>query len=174
MDEAEFRVIFQEHKDIVYRFVWRMTGLPQTAEDITQDVFLVLLRQPARFDNRRGQMEPFLLGIARNLVLKALRRDKNRWSILNEEQVAVQPLDIAGYEAAEIVRSAVQALPPLQREVLVLAEYEGLSLEEISQAVDAQTGTVKSRLHRARDNLRRMLAPLKGVTGSSRSYGTTK
>ena len=61
----------------------------------------------------------------------------------------------------EIVAGAVRELPPLQREALILAEYEGLSLEEIAQAVEAEVGTVKSRLHRARENLRRMLAPLK-------------
>ena len=60
-----------------------------------------------------------------------------------------------------MVASAVQSLPPLQREVLVMAEYEDCSLEEIARAVEAEIGTVKSRLHRARENLRRMLAPLR-------------
>jgi len=55
----------------------------------------------------------------------------------------------------------VRGLPLLQREVLILAEYEELSLEEIARAVESEVGTVKSRLHRARENLRRMLAPLK-------------
>ena len=64
-------------------------------------------------------------------------------------------------ETAAIVGRAVGALPPLQREVLILSEYEELSLAEIARAVDSGIGTVKSRLHRARENLRRMLAPLK-------------
>ena len=55
----------------------------------------------------------------------------------------------------------MQALRPLQREVVILAEYEGLTLAEIARAVDADVGTVKSRLHRARENLRRMLSPLR-------------
>jgi RNA polymerase sigma-70 factor (ECF subfamily) len=54
----------------------------------------------------------------------------------------------------------VRALPPLQREVVILVEYEGLTLAEVARAVDAEVGTVKSRLHRARENLRRALAPL--------------
>jgi RNA polymerase sigma-70 factor (ECF subfamily) len=70
-------------------------------------------------------------------------------------------VDPEGRETEEIVAGAVRELPPLQREALILAEYEGLSLEEIAQAVEAEVGTVKSRLHRARENLRRMLAPLK-------------
>ena len=137
-------------------------------------MFLALLREPARFDATRGQMRPFLLGIARNLVLKTFRRDKDRWSALDEEQLTAQPVDLAGREIADIISAAVQSLPPLQREVLVLAQYEGLSLEEIARSVATEVGTVKSRLHRARENLRRMLVPLKGIVGSSRPHGTTK
>jgi RNA polymerase sigma-70 factor (ECF subfamily) len=149
-----------------------MTNSRDAAEDITQDVFLELLRQPGRLDATRGQMRSFLVGIARNLVLKAFRRDKNRWSALDEEQFVAQPVDIAGYEIADVISNSIQDLPPLQREVLVLAHYEGLSLEEIARGVAAELGTVKSRLHRARENLKRMLAPLKGVVGSSRPHGT--
>ena len=65
------------------------------------------------------------------------------------------------------------ALPPLQREVLLLAEYEDLSLDEIARAVEAEVGTVKARLHRARENLRRMLAPLKKAAVRT-SNGTPK
>ena len=174
MIESEFQAVFEQYKDSVYRFAWRMTNSPDAAEDITQEVFLALLRQPARFDATRGEIRPFLLGIARNLVFKTFRRDKNRWSALDGEQFTAQPVDFIGCEVADIVGKAVQDLPPLQREVLVLAHYEDLSLEEIARTVDAEVGTVKSRLHRARENLKRMLMPLKAVIGSSRPYGTTK
>ena len=174
MIESEFQAVFEQYKDSVYRFAWRMTNSPDAAEDITQEVFLALLRQPARFDATHGQIRPFLLGIARNIVLKTFRRDKNRWSALDEEQFMARPVDLVSREIADIVANAVQHLPPLQREVLVLAQYEGLSLEEIARTVDAEVGTVKSRLHRARENLKRMLMPLKAVIGSSRPYGTTK
>jgi RNA polymerase sigma-70 factor (ECF subfamily) len=60
-----------------------------------------------------------------------------------------------------VVGRAVRALVPLQREVVILAEYEGLTLAEIAKVVGADVGTVKSRLHRARENLRRVLAPLR-------------
>ncbi len=72
MSESEFRAAFEEHKDAVYRFAWRMTNSSHTAEDITQDVFLSLLNYPERFDATRGPMRSFLLGIARNLVLRRL------------------------------------------------------------------------------------------------------
>jgi RNA polymerase sigma-70 factor (ECF subfamily) len=172
MTEAEFEVVFREHKDAVYRFAWRMTSSPATAEDIAQEVFLSLLRHPDRFDPARGALRPFLLGIARNLALKRWRRE-SRWETLEDEQFDATPVNLGSAEIGEIVGKAVVSLPPLQREVLVLAEYEELSLEEIARVVDSEIGTVKSRLHRARENLRRMLAPLKSRnTTRMTSHGT--
>ena len=72
-----------------------------------------------------------------------------------------EPFDLGRGDIGEMVGRAVGALGPLQREVVILAEYEGLTLAEIARAVDADVGTVKSRLHRARENLRHMLAPLR-------------
>ena len=157
--DSEFRSIFHEHKDAVYRFAWRMLASPQAAEDVTQDCFVELLRSPGRYDADRGSMRSFLLAIARNLVLKRWRSE-NRWSSLDQDVQIEEPPDLARLDMAERVAQAVRSLPPLQREALVLAEYEEMTLEEIADAVQAEVGTVKSRLHRARENLRRMLAPL--------------
>ncbi len=164
MRNSEFKAAFEEYKDAVYRFAWRMMGSAAAAEDIAQDVFLSLLRHPGRFDPNRGHLRPFLLGITRNLVLKRWR-DEHQWEELLDEQVSANPIDLERSEKAEIVGAAVRSLPPLQREVLILFEYEELSLEEIARAVEAEVGTVKSRLHRARENLRRLLAPLKSSDG---------
>jgi RNA polymerase sigma-70 factor (ECF subfamily) len=157
--EDEFRSAFHEHQDAVYRFLWRMAG-PDSAEDIAQDVFLTLLRHPARFDPARGSLRTFLLAIARNLALKRWR-DEHQWVELDDERLVAQPFDVTRGETADIVAIAVRSLPPLQREVVILAEYEQLSLEEIARTVASEVGTVKSRLHRARQNLRRMLEPLR-------------
>jgi RNA polymerase sigma-70 factor (ECF subfamily) len=170
MTDAEFRAAFEQNKDAVYRFAWRMSGSSAAAEDIAQEVFLTLLRQPGRFDPARGPLRPFLLAVARNLALKRWR-DDHRWDEL-EDQFVTPVVDLESHETADAVGAAVASLPPLQREILILAEYEELSLDEIARAVDAELGTVKSRLHRARENLRRMLAPLK--QGKRMSYGTTK
>jgi len=179
--DAEFQIVFNDHKNAVYRFAWRMTSSATGAEDITQDVFVALLRHPNRFDPSRGTIRAFLFGIARNLALKRWR-DDNRWEELGDEQFVAQPVQVeAGgiaLDVAEIVGRAVRSLPVLQREVLILAEYEELSLEEIARAVDSEIGTVKSRLHRARENLRRMLAllsPAKSENGErSTSHGTIR
>jgi RNA polymerase sigma-70 factor (ECF subfamily) len=170
---SEFRSAFEEHKEAVYRFAWRMTGSPSTAEDVTHDVFMALLRRPDAFDANRGRLRPFLLAITRNLVLKQWR-DERRWEPIDDDQFVAEPVDLHAGETAQIVAEAVGKLPPLQREALVLAEYEDLSLAEIAQATDCEVGTVKSRLHRAKENLRRMLAPLKEETKEGSTYGTAK
>ena len=172
MTDAEFEIAFREHKDAVYRFAWRMTSSLDAAEDIAQDVFISLLRRPDAFDRTRGPLRPFLLGVARNLALKRWRGE-SRWEELEDEQFAAQPIDITEGETAEMVAKAVRSLPPLQREVLILFEYEELALEEIARVVQSEVGAVKSRLHRARENLRRILAPLKpGPAERMTSHGT--
>jgi RNA polymerase sigma factor (sigma-70 family) len=159
--DTDFQAAFDQHKDVVYRFAWRMTASAAAAEDITQDAFVGLLRNPDRFDPARGSLRAFLLGIARNLALKRWRAE-HRFEPLDDGAVGVEmPVDLERGEVGEIVGRAVQALGPLQREVVILAEYEGLTLAEIARAVDTDVGTVKSRLHRARANLRRTLAPLR-------------
>ena len=160
MTDAEFQAAFEQHKDAVYRFAWRMYGSAAAAEDITQDVFVGLLKNPDRFDPARGTLRAFLLGIARNLTLKRWRAE-HRFEALDEDAIVAEPIDLDRGEVGDIVGRAVRALQPLQREAVILVEYEGLTLAEVARAVDADVGTIKSRLHRARENLRRTLAPLR-------------
>lgn len=162
MTESEIRAAYRDHKDAIYRFAWRMTGSEAAAEDIVQDCFVSLLRRPDAYHPEGAPLRPFLLAMARNLAWKRWRTE-HRWDPLEDEAHAVEPVDPAAGETADLVGRAVQSLPPLQREALVLFEYEGLTLEEIARAVEAEAGTVKARLHRGRENLRRMLAPLRGV-----------
>ncbi|HSB17988.1 MAG TPA: RNA polymerase sigma factor [Bryobacteraceae bacterium] len=161
MTTAELQSVFEGNRDAVFGFAWRMTGSPETAEDIAQDCFLQLLKSPGHYDGMRGPIRPWLLGVARNLILKRWR-EEGRWTALDEEELAVVPTS-NDCRVDEKVAHAVQSLPPLQREVLILIEYEGLTLEEAGRAVGAEVGAVKARLHRARNNLRRVLAPLRSV-----------
>jgi RNA polymerase sigma-70 factor (ECF subfamily) len=158
--DAEIQAAFEQHKDAVYRFAWRMCGSASAAEDITQDAFMGLLRHPDRFNPARGSLRAFLLGIARNLALKRWRSD-HRHEPLDDDAMVAAPVDLDRGAIGDVVGRAVQALVPFQREVVILVEYEGLTLAEVALAVDADVGTVKSRLHRARENLRRTLAPLR-------------
>lgn len=159
MTDSDFREAFSAHKDVLYRFVYRMTGRPEGADDIVQECFLALWRKPSVYAADRGTLRAFLLGIARNLVLKRWRDDRP-FDDLEEGCSTCEPVDLVGYERAETVARAVHGLPPLQREVLILAEYEDLSLSEIAVATDAPVSAVKSRLYRARTNLRRALLPM--------------
>jgi len=130
---------------------------------IAQDCFVELLRHPDRFESARGSLRPFLLGVARNLLLRRWRTEQRLDPI--DEDIHGEVIDLTAGPVSMLIGAAVQSLPPLQREALVLFEYEGFTLEEIGTMVNANIGTVKARLHRARERLRHMLAPLKNGTG---------
>jgi len=171
MTDTEFRDAYRAHKDVLYRFVRRMTNSAEIAEDIVHDAFLTVWRSTSTFDSARGTLRSYLLGVTRNLALQWLRRDRPH-EALEEDASIAGPIDLTGVERAEIVARAVAALPALQREALILAEYEELPLEEIARATNAELAAVKSRLHRARENLRRGLAPLLETKGAV--YGTDR
>ena len=170
MTEPEIRAAYHDHKDAIYRFAWRLTGSAASAEDIVQECFLSMLRNPDGYDASRAPMRPFLLAVARNLARKRWRTEQ-RWDALDEEDFVSEPIDPTSRQSSELVAQAVQSLPALQREAVILFEYEELSLEEVARVVDAEVGTIKARLHRARENLRRILAPLRPA--SPRSPDTT-
>ncbi len=130
MTDPDFRNAFYTHKDVLYRFVYRMTGSANGAEDIVQECFLALWRKPEAYDPNRGALLAFLLGIARKLVLKRWR-DEHPHDALEEDSSICGPVDLLGQERAEMVTRAVQMLPPLQREAIILAEYEDCTLRTI-------------------------------------------
>jgi RNA polymerase sigma factor (sigma-70 family) len=158
MTETEFRDSFRRYQDVVYRFAYRMTGSGSTAEDVTQECFVALWKKPDAYDPARGAMRSYLLGMARNQVLKQWRHESRYQP--EEAEPIVAPVDLVGLERSAAVAAAVRALPALQREAVVLAEYEDLSLDEIAIVTGADLAAIKSRLHRARQNLRKILAPL--------------
>jgi RNA polymerase sigma-70 factor, ECF subfamily len=171
MTDAEFREAYQRNKDVLYRFARRMLGSSSEAEDIVQDAFLEFWRDASRFNPKRGSLRSFLIGVTRNLIRRRLRSDRP-YDELEEDSNQCGPIDLAGLERAEMIARAVSVLPPAQRETLILAEYEEMSLEEIGCATNADLPAVKSRLHRARENLRRMLAPLLQTKGAA--HGTNE
>jgi RNA polymerase sigma-70 factor, ECF subfamily len=164
MTDRDFRQAFREHKDAVYGFAYRMSGSEAAAEDLAQDCFLELLRHPDRFDASRGTLRAFLLGVTRNLALKRWRTE-HRFDALDGEDELAAAVAPASAEAEEMVRAAVASLPPLQREAILLFEYEGLTLGEIAAVTSVDIGAVKARLHRGREKLRQALKPLRNGTG---------
>jgi len=166
MIEHDLKKAFDQHKNAVYRFAWRLTHSPAVAEDITQDVFLTLLRAP-KTERTPQMLRGYLLGIARNLALRYWR-EEHRWASLEgdasnsgEDLLITEPLSADSLDASHAVSTAISVLPPLQREVLILSAYEGLSLKEITAITNTTVTTVKARLFRARENMKRMLGPLR-------------
>ena len=153
---------FDDHHKAVYRFLYRLVGRADLAEDITQDCFLALIREPQRWDASRGDMKTYLFSIARNLAFKRYRDDHADMQVDEDRAtlVADQRMD---QELPVVVAQLVSHLPDLQREALILFEYEGFQLNEISVIVNADVGVVKSRLHRARCRLKRLLVPYRKV-----------
>ena len=153
---------FDQYHQAVYSFAYRLTCQPDIAEDITQECFLTLVRAPQRYDSSRGSMKVYLFSIARNLALKQYRDCRAAQPVEDAEDLLV--IDPRGsMELSSAVATAVASLPQLQQEALILFEYEGVTLEEIAQIVGADIGAVKSRLHRARERLRRNLAVYRKV-----------
>jgi len=153
---------FDSYHKAIYRFVYRLAGRGDIAEDITQDCFVAILRDPQRWNERRGDFRTYLFSIARNLAFKWYR-DEHGSLYVDEDEAGFVARGQTDQELSVTVAQTVSQLPDLQREVLILFEYEGFSLNEIAVIVDADVGAVKARLHRARERLRRTLAPYKGV-----------
>lgn len=153
---------FDDHHKAVYRFVYRLLGRPDLAEDITQDCFLAILRDPQRWNAARGDMKTYLFSIARNLAFKRYRDDQSEKQV-DEDWAASVPDRHPDQEISVVLAQAVGQLPDFQREALILFEYEGFQLAEIAQIVNADIGVVKSRLYRARERLKRQLAPYRKV-----------
>ena len=157
-DAAAFARVYERHRDVVFRFAARLSGSADTAEDVTHDCFLALVSGPDRFDAGRSALRTYLCAAARNQVFKRLRAAARAPGLLEEDVAGAEvdlPLQI---NRAAAVQAALAALAPLQREAVVLVEYEGCTLAETAEITGAEVGTVKARLHRARAALRRMLA----------------
>jgi RNA polymerase sigma-70 factor (ECF subfamily) len=153
-DEEAFAALYRRFQGPVHRFVWRMTGRRETAEDVTQETFLALLRGPTRYDRERGPLGAYLYGIARNLRARRAGRDRPYVPLSEGEASALQATDLGAdperQRAVGSIREAVLGLPVHYREVVVLCELQGLPYEEAATALDCPVGTVRSRLHRAR------------------------
>jgi RNA polymerase sigma-70 factor (ECF subfamily) len=158
-DEQAFVTLYRRRQAALYRFVLHMSGSASVAEDVTQEVFLALIRNECGFDPERGSLSGYLFGIARKLVLRHLERGRSDVALeadpdeSNLPALAVHedPLaDMTRRESIESVRRAVQVLPRRYREVVVLCDLEELDYRDAALALGCPIGTVRSRLHRAR------------------------
>jgi len=170
-DEEALTLLYRRRQGGIYRFAYQMSGSSSVAEDVTQEVFLFLMRQGELFDPGRGSLNSFLLGVTRNYVLRKLRGEQNVISLSGEVDEEVQddslgsdcsPLDdLSRIETIELVRKAVLSLPERYREVVVLCELQEMSYGEAAEVLGCAIGTVRSRLHRARALLLSKLRPVR-------------
>ena len=159
-DEQAFLTLYQKHQSALYRYALRMTGSAWAAEEVVQEVFLVLIREPRKYQAERGELGAFLYGVARNRVMKHLERTPRELSLdvmnadgsaWNEPEDPLTPMMIAEKrERIEQVREAVLDLPAEFREAVVLCELEELSYQEAANVCGCPIGTIRSRLHRGR------------------------
>jgi RNA polymerase sigma-70 factor (ECF subfamily) len=158
-NETAFIEFYRRHQGVVYRFALQMSGKVEIAEEVTQDVFVAVMRSAGRYDSERGTVAAFLYGIARNMVYKALDRERPYLTTLDDgsSDYAARltdggdvERDMAHHEQVEELRQAVLALPPAYREVVVLCDLHEREYAEAASALGCAIGTVRSRLHRAR------------------------
>jgi RNA polymerase sigma-70 factor (ECF subfamily) len=162
-DLAAFEVLVERHRDLVYRTATRIVG-PIEAEDVTQDAFL---RAYHRLDQFRGRaaFRTWLLQITQNAALNVLARARRRPVEPDGESDHVPDRDPVRQPAARLERRERQErlelklrfIRPEYRSLLVLRDLEGLSYTEIAEVLEMPLGTVKGRLHRARDELIELL-----------------
>ncbi|HET6900513.1 MAG TPA: RNA polymerase sigma factor [Vicinamibacteria bacterium] len=173
-EERAFILLYERHRDPVFRFAYRMLGSIEGAEDVAHDCFLGLMTRPLRFDPTRASLRTYLCAAARNLSFKRLRAEARERFDDEAHEPAIDGAaltDLLEHEVAREVQGAVSALPPLQREVVLLVEYESLSLAEVAEIVGTEVGTVKARLHRAREGLRHRLESLRPRTAAGPQKG---
>jgi len=158
--EEAFLTLYSQHRNAVFRFAFHMTGSIATAEDVTQECFLAMVRG-SEFDPCKARLQAWLFGIARHIVFRHLRISGHESEQLAETATTADALDeILSAERSEMVRQAIASLPALQREAILLFEYDELSLEEVATVTGADVGAIKARLRRARESLRKRLGPL--------------
>ena len=173
-DAQAFAALYRRHQGPLYRFALLRCGSSGTAADVVQEAFMGLLTERFRFDPLRGQLQAFLFGVARNLILK-LEDGRQRHAALpvsaayeegsDDDPESDLPLDGGGplarlldNEAAEQVRRALAQLAPHYRDVVILHEMHELSYAEIAGICQVDIGTVRSRLSRGRAALAKRLA----------------
>ncbi len=184
-DSEAFRVVYQRCQGPVYRFALHMSGRKSVAEDVTQEVFMLLIEDGCNFDSSKGALSSYLIGVARNRLARHMSREfryvplpedsstqassqksNGNHSSRHPENLTVSPIDLAQRETVERVRQAVLNLPENYREAIVLCDLQEMTYDEAALILDCAVGTVRSRLHRGRTLL---MAKLSGSCGARKT-----
>lgn len=167
--EDAFSTLYERHQAAVYRFALQMSGSSTIAEEVTQDVFMALLRDSSGYDASRATLASYLYGIARRLVWRRVAQSRSHFPLAvveSEDSRTPEALvafpnverDLARDEAVHALRRAILALPAGYREAVVLCDLHEMTYLEAANILGCAIGTVRSRLHRARALLAERLA----------------
>jgi len=171
-DQAAFTAFMRAHQDRVFRIALRWLGNVEEARDLTQDVFLTLSKKLSQF-NGDARLSTWVYRVAVNHAKNRLRYLSRRRARAHESlhDLHHQPEEsrlsasfpgphevLAARELAEKLEGALQTLSPIHRQIVVWRDVEGWAYEQIGQHLGLPIGTVKSRLHRGREHLKRALA----------------
>jgi RNA polymerase sigma-70 factor, ECF subfamily len=166
-DESAFLLLYDRLKHNIFRYSYFMTGSNFVAEEITQEVFMALLREGGKYRQQQGDVAAFAFGITKNLVRRVRRREPGFEPLLEENTNLVCAADsvaqLVSNELVERVQMAVASLPPHYREAVVLCDLCELTYAEAATRLRCSVGTIRSRLNRAHTVLARKLKPLQGT-----------
>ena len=155
--EKAMAELYDRYSAVVYSVALRVLGDTGAAEDVLQEVFMQLWRNPSLFDSSRGNLAPWLAVIARNRAIDGLRKRRPE-SAIADVVISVEP-DMAGDAERAIVMTKVRGvlaeMPAAQRSALEMAYFEGMSHSEISEKTGEPLGTIKTRIRTALLTLRK-------------------
>jgi RNA polymerase sigma-70 factor, ECF subfamily len=165
-DPRAFELLYDRHGGAAFSLAYRMVGRQGAAEDVVQEAFLSIWRSRLRYDQTRGSVRTWVLGIVHNRGIDALRRstvhDRRRETLdgVEERHEARERTDVevARREEARSVRTALETLPAEQRQTIELAYFGGYTHTQIAELLDQPIGTVKGRMRLGLDKLRVQLA----------------
>jgi RNA polymerase sigma-70 factor (ECF subfamily) len=159
-DQAAMGTLYDRYSSIVYAVALRVLQDTGAAEDVLQEIFMQLWRNPGAFDASRGNMAAWLAVIARHRAIDSLRRRRPENDIA-DVVVSVEP-DLASdadrSRAMDKVRGALETMPSPQRSALEMAYFEGLTHVEIAEKTGEPLGTIKTRIRAGLVSLRKVLA----------------
>lgn len=169
-DESAFLALYERLKNGIFRYAFYMTNSRTDAEEITQEVFISLLKEGKKYREDRGDVGAFAFGIARNLIRRVGRRERAYQPLPADDALENLCGDLVGEtlpeqairnQAVEQVRSAIASLPDHYRHAVVLCDLCELSYEDAASRLRCAVGTIRSRLNRAHALLAQKLQPLR-------------
>lgn len=167
-DSRALEALYDRYARVVYATALRMLGAPDLAEEVVQETFWRVWRRSSTFQSGRGQVSSWILGIAHNLAIDELRRQRARPSPVYDEvdRPVLRDLedgraDVVGAaleeEQRRLISAALEQIPAEQREVIELAYFGGLSQSEIAERLQNPLGTIKTRIRLGLQKLRDIL-----------------